>query len=277
MSQQIQVDRQQALNKLLEAQRLNTDRNTLNVRNDDTLLRLAAVLSEIGDSRYAEECYAMPFSQYVEEKFRDERGLPRTYAWARNLVTRYRKIAEHQALVEMLETPPRAGQPYPSLNSSYLTARLAEVEEWQQECEKQARQDFPGEEPEDFVHRANRETQLFAEKLKEHALLPCSELRDRIAVAVANQKGGGKSEVDDWPFVGGRLDPNVYSAGKALVERICLLQDDGPNPDTLSFVQHYERVVGFADDCLEAFEAVVSQGNNDPLKALLALFEGDDD
>jgi hypothetical protein len=267
-------DRQHALKQIAECKRVASDRNTLTVRTDSTNYRLGQLLAEICDGRYVEEVHGMKFAEYVEANFVDERGQPRGYDWARGLSHYYRTVSRWPVLIDKLGDIPRPGQPYVSFSSAFFTSRLAASENWEKRARRQANEEIkPGDDsPESYVARDALTHQLLDEWLIECALRTTRDIRHDLALARRAEEGIPVTEMESWPFVGGKVDPNVHAHGRKVVEQLCNIENDGPDPDTLSFVQSYERLVGFSDDCIEAFKALV-EGNNGPLTSLIEQWE----
>jgi hypothetical protein len=271
VSAQIEVDRQIALARLEEASRLNIERNTLTVQTDGTTYKLSQLLAEIYNGEYCEAILGISFWEWVESKFRDDRGQPRKADWARGLVHQYGVVSEHPVLVDRLITPPRPGQPTVSFNSAYYTSKLCEAAGWHRKARKQAAEEVPGDQPEDLLKRNERAHDILDEWLVESALRKTREIREDIKWAKG--EGDQRDPTHGWPFVGGKLDPAVKAHGDEVIATICLMADDGPSPDDLTFVQAYERLVGYADDCITAFRSVASTGNTSPLASLIESFK----
>jgi hypothetical protein len=263
-----EFDRQLALKRLEECKRIGTDRNTLVAKCDNVTFRLAELLNEISEGRYAEECFGQTFDDFVEGHFRDERGVPRTLTWAKGLTHQYRTVEPWDALVGKLQEPPRAGQPYVSFSGAYFTARLAELEDWPRRARRDAVSeiDVPKSKwtPENFQQADLRAGELLHEWLVASAMRPTRHIRREITEATTP---AGDSTAT-WPFIGGRLNPEVKEHADEILVELCMLEDDGPAPEDLTFVQSYERLVQFADDCLQAFRAVLD-GNQSPLSSLI--------
>jgi len=265
-------DKTHAQQALHQAIHINAKVNVAQVQTENVLWECAKLLDEIATGRYVEEVLAMTFREWVEANFTDDRGQPRRVGWARELAGQCRVVRRYPDLEWALDQGGKAGSPRVTLTSAYFTARLADLCEWTASVRATVQHAYgPCNEPEDYAKREQLFKAALREKLLKCAERPSKVIRNDIAIARAEKGDEAADPAALWPFLGGKVMPEVKETFEEVTDKIVQWVGDPGNTATISFIGRIERATSFLEDVLQAFDAV-DEGNGQPLKDLIQKY-----
>lgn len=260
------IHNQQELRKLIEKTKaLHADRIIGEQRQSMTTYKMARHLAEVKHTEACERTLGVSFKRWVST-LRDGHGRPRSWSWARSLISLLKTIDRHPLLVKILETQePDDAAGFIEFSSAYYCARLCEEDYWKQKIGKEVRE--MGLDPDEAQREKDHRLRML---YYEWGTRGVNTLKDRIKEIQSDKEDANTPK--SWPYYGGPVDPAVKERYDEAVERLARVVRPDENIDDLSYTQEMETIAEGVTDLLEAMREV-KHGNTSQLEALLEYLD----
>lgn len=268
-SQHHQVSNLQELRQLIEKTKaLHADRILGEKQQSMTTYRMARHLQEVKRTEACERTLGVSFKRWVGS-LRDGHGRPRSWSWARSMLSLLGTIDKHPLLVTILDNQePDDAAGFIEFSSAYYCARVCEEDNWKQKVTKAVRSELPDL---DYDEEQKEKDYRLRMLYYEWGTRGVASLKDRLNEAKLDKSD--KQIPKSWPYYGGPVDPDVKDRYDAAVDTLVgILRPDEKSED-LSFTQELETVAEGINDMLEAVRGV-KNGDTAQLESLIERLDG---
>lgn len=257
-----QVHNLQDLRILIEKTKaLHADRIIGEQKQSMTTYRMARHLSEVKATEACERTLGISFKRWVST-LRDGHGRPRSWSWARSLISLLKTIDKHPILVKILNNQePDDVAGFIEFSSAYYCARLCEEDYWKQKIGKEVRE-LGLDEEEAQREKDHRLRTLYYE----WGTKGVNAIKDRLSEIKADKHDA--STPKSWPYYGGPVDPEVKERYDGALDALCKIVRPDQNPDDLSFTEELETFAEGVNDLLSAIRGV-RDGSTHQLESLI--------
>ena len=256
------VANQQELRKLIEQTKaIHADRVLIGQQRSMTTYQIAKNLSEVKRTEACERALGVSFKNWVAT-LKDAHGRPRTWSWARALMSLHKKVSYHPHLVTILDNQePDDAAGFVDFSSAYWVARLAEEENWQRKVADEMRKDKV-ENTEREAEKRSRLTMLYYQ----WGTKPVNIIKSRLDEIVGDKADAGIPK--SWPYHGGPVDPQVKEAYDTVLVDLAKMFRPGESVEDMTFTQEMETIGEGVSDLISAIKEV-GNGNTGPIESIV--------